>query len=204
MGKSTPSIPAPKRATIQEGENQATGLCNTCESHNMTNKKNHFLKNHDIWFHVHRISVHGLWPHYFRVRGKTNASWEASMNGDRWTPSYWKRKEEEGLWSLFVLQGHSPKDLTHFHQTPLTNYYQWSQQAENQACGFAWGKLQVQIISLSNPVLKHVAILPFSHFSLCSPVLIELIIRKHVIFDFVSKIFLSFFFSWDRASCIPG
>lgn len=127
MGRSTPSIPAPKRATIQEGENQATGLCSTCESHNMTNKKNHILKkNHDIWFHLYRISVHGLWPHYFRVCGKTNASWEASMNGDRWTPSYRKRKEEEGLGSLFVLQGHSPKNLTRFHQTPLTNYYQWS------------------------------------------------------------------------------
>lgn len=45
----------PQRATIQEGETWATGLHNTCESHNMTNKKNHIKKNHGTWFHLHRI-----------------------------------------------------------------------------------------------------------------------------------------------------
>lgn len=78
-------------------------------------------------------------------------------------------------------------------------------QAENQACGFAWEKLQVQIISLSKPVLKHVAILTFSHFSLCSHVPIELIIRKHAIFHFVSKLFHFFFLRqslmYSRLTC---
>lgn len=40
----------PPRATIQEGETWATGLHNTHELHNMTNKKNHIKKK--SWYMV--------------------------------------------------------------------------------------------------------------------------------------------------------
>lgn len=78
-------------------------------------------------------------------------------------------------------------------------------QAGDQACGFVGKRLQVQIISLSNPVSKHGTTLTFSHFSLCLHVLIELIIRKHAIFHFVSKIFQFFFprqsLMYSRLTC---